>query len=70
MQELIDSVNRMAQGLNEDELYDYIIERATELLKKEKEQMIDFYTWVRINDGAEKYFHYSDEDMLTEYLNK
>ena len=39
-------------------------------LEKEREQMIDFYNWMRRNDSAEEYFHYSDEDMLTEYLNK
>jgi len=38
--------------------------------QKEKEQMIDFYNWMRRNDSAEEYFHYSDEDMLTEYLNQ
>ena len=40
------------------------------LLEKEKEQMIDFYNWMRRNDSAEEYFHYSDEDMLTDYLNQ
>ena len=40
------------------------------LLEKEKEQMIDFYNWMRKNDSAEEYFHYSDEDMLTDYLNQ
>lgn len=39
-------------------------------LEKEKEQMIDFYNWMRRNDSAEEYFHYSDEDMLTDYLNQ
>ena len=41
-----------------------------QFLEKEKEQMIDFYNWMRRNDSAEEYFHYSDEDMLTEYLNQ
>ena len=41
-----------------------------EALEKEKEQMIDFYNWMRRNDSSEEYFHYSDEDMLTDYLNK
>jgi hypothetical protein len=40
------------------------------LLEKEKEQMIDFYNWMRRNDSSEEYFHYSDEDMLTDYLNQ
>ena len=38
--------------------------------QKEKEQMIDFYNWMRSNDSAEEYFHYSDGDMLTDYLNQ
>jgi len=48
----------------------FAISTANDLLEKEKEQMIDFYNWMRRNDSAEEYFHYSDEDMLTEYLNK
>ena len=40
------------------------------LLEKEKEQMIDFYNWMRRNDSSEEYFHYSDEDMLEQYLTK
>jgi len=40
------------------------------LLEKEKEQMIDFYNWMRRNDSSEEYFHYSDEDMLTAFLNQ
>jgi hypothetical protein len=39
-------------------------------LEKEKEQMLDFYMWMRMNDSAEAYFHYSDDDMFTEYLNQ
>jgi hypothetical protein len=41
-----------------------------EALEKEKEQMIDFYNWMRRNDSSEEYFHYSDEDMLTAFLNQ
>jgi hypothetical protein len=36
----------------------------------EKEQMIEFYKWMKENDteeNAEKYFHYSDKDMLNEF---
>ena len=43
MQELIESVVNMAQGLNEDELYDYVIRKATELLEKEKQMVVDAY---------------------------
>ena len=42
-------------------------------LQKEREQMIGFYKWMIENDtavNAEKYFHFSEENMLTEYLNK
>lgn len=37
----------------------------------EKEQIIEFHNWMIKNDipeNAEKYFHYSDNDMLNEYL--
>ena len=30
--------------------------------------MIDFYTWMKRNDSAEEYFHYTDVDMLEQYL--
>jgi hypothetical protein len=35
--------------------------------------MANFIEWMRINDtpeNAEKYFHYTDEDMFNEYLNE
>ena len=50
--------------------YQYSKYLLMELIEKEKEQMIDFYNWMRRNDSAEEYFHYSDEDMLTDYLNQ
>ena len=43
IQELIDSVGYMAQGLDADELYDYFIEEATRLLEKERERLCDAY---------------------------
>ena len=46
------------------------IEIANHLLEKEKEQILNFYMWMRMNESAEQYFHYSDEDMFTEYLNQ
>jgi hypothetical protein len=36
-------------------------------------QMANFIEWMRINDtpeNAEKYFHYTDEDMFNEYQNE
>ncbi len=36
IQELIDSVGNMAQGLDAEELYDYFTKKATELLEKER----------------------------------
>ena len=45
-----------------------ITKRAEELLEKEKEQMLNFYMWMRMNERAEEYFHYTDEDMFAEYL--
>jgi hypothetical protein len=49
---------------------DQVVLQAHNLLKKEKEQMINFHAWMRMNDSSEAYFHYSDEDMLNEYLNQ
>ena len=37
---------------------------------KEKEQMLNFYMWMRMNENAEKYVDYSDEDVFKEYLNQ
>jgi capsule polysaccharide export protein KpsE/RkpR len=64
MQELIEYIESNEIVYNKD-----LILKLKELLEKEKEQMIDFYTWMRRNDSAEEYFHYSDEDMLEEYYN-
>ena len=47
---------------------DKLYERAKQM---EKEQIIGFHKWMLGNDteqNAEKYFHYSDNDMLNEYL--
>ena len=41
-----------------------------EALEMEREQMLNFYMWMRMNDSAEAYFHYSDDDMFAEYLNQ
>ena len=66
MQELIDELKLIeAYPMNP-----LVLRIATDLLEKEKEQMIDFYNWMRRNDSAEEYFHYSDEDMLEEYYNQ
>jgi len=43
LQLLIQDFGSMAQGLNENELYDYFMKRATELLELEKQQFIDAY---------------------------
>jgi hypothetical protein len=40
-------------------------EKAKEM---EKEQTLNFYMWMRMNERAEEYFHYTDEDMFAEYL--
>ena len=66
MQELIDEI-KLIESYPMNPL---VLRIATDLLEKEKEQMIDFYNWMRRNDSAEEYFHYSDEDMLEEYYNQ
>jgi hypothetical protein len=48
-----------------------IIEKNQQMwLEKEKEQMLNFYMWMRMNENTEKYLDYSDEDMFKEYLNQ
>lgn len=40
------------------------------LLQKERSNMLEFHQWMTENDtaeNAEKYFGYSDQDMLNEY---
>ena len=43
IKELINSVGNMAQGLDADELYDYFVEKATQMLEKEKEVIKNAY---------------------------
>jgi hypothetical protein len=43
IEELINSVGNMAQGLDADELYDYFIKTATELLEREKKEICNAY---------------------------
>lgn len=49
--------------------------RLSDVIKEakvlERKQMIAFHLWMKENDtaeNAEKFFHYSDEDMLNEFL--
>jgi hypothetical protein len=45
-------------------------ENSNEYLKIADEFAIGFYNWMRVNDiqdNAEKYFHYTDKDMLNVY---
>jgi hypothetical protein len=67
MQELIERLNHVREF---DRIIPGLIKQAEGLLEKEKEQMINFHAWMRMNDSSEAYFHYSDEDMLNEYLNQ
>jgi hypothetical protein len=50
--------------------FDYAIGLAKKSIEKEKEHMLNFYMWMRMNENSEAYFHYSDEDMFKEYLNQ
>jgi hypothetical protein len=65
---LVEQVN--SDCLNSTFIQKKLVEQAREM---EKEQMLGFYKWMKVNDtenNAEKYFHYSDEDMLKEYHNE
>ena len=66
MQELIEEL----ESIKVFKYKNLVIALVKNKLEKEKEQMIDFYNWMIRNDSAEEYFHYSDEDMLTDYLNQ
>ena len=62
MQELIEHL---------DPIHHAIKNRATELLKKEIKQAIDFHRWMTFNDtesNSDRYFHFSDEEMWNEFL--
>lgn len=50
--------------------FDYAIGIAKKYKEKEKEQMLNFYMWMRMNENSEKYVDYSDEDVFKEYLNQ
>jgi len=39
-----------------------------EAKEMEKEQMLNFYMWMRMNEKAEEYLDYTDDDMFEEYL--
>lgn len=58
--ELIEDVNSMAQGLNEDELLVYFNRRAKELLEAEKKQIMEAYEAGHI-DGYELGKYNEDE---------
>ena len=68
MQELIESVGRMAQGLNEDELFDYFNKRAKELLEAEKQQIKGAYMSGKHDSGIDK--KYSSEDYYQQTFNQ
>jgi hypothetical protein len=55
IKELIDSVGNMAQGLDADELYDYFMEKATQMLYKEKEV---------IENAVKKGWDYNEEGFV------
>ena len=57
----------MYLNISPKEMHDFLdwYEEAKEM---EKEQMLNFYMWMRMNEKAEEYFHYTDDDMFEEYL--
>ena len=67
IQELVEKMeDAKSQKLN---LIDWLlIIKVYGLERKEKDIMLNFYMWMRMNERAEKYIDYSDEDMLNEYL--
>lgn len=62
MQELIDYLDPIHSGIRN---------KATNLLKTEIKQAIDFHRWMTFNDtesNGDRYFHYTDEEMWNEFL--
>ena len=74
MQELIEELKTISTAVSKENNMDmvaafsYAIDMARFSIKKEKEQMLNFYMWMRMNENTEKYLDYSDEDMFSEYL--
>lgn len=69
IKELIDSVGNMAQGLDADELYDYFMEKATQMLKKEKEMLADVWIEAQVAYQGDEYIKPSDP-TFNEYYYK
>ena len=69
VQELIEMMED-AKSKKFDKIDWLVIMKVYSTKKREKDQMINFHKWMKINEKEEKYFHYSDEDMLNEYLNR
>ena len=74
MQELIEDITiEKRLGYITENAANRILDYINNLyLEQEKEQMIGFYKWMLKTDtadNAEEFFHYTDEDMLEQYLN-
>lgn len=64
---------RNRDQISPQQSYDRRARYLEEAKEMEKEIIINFHKWMIENDtieNAEKYFGYSDEDMLNEYLSK
>lgn len=74
MQELIDEMKNQSYGVSKEGNLDMVaafhfaIGLAKKSIKKEKESMLNFYMWMRMNENTEKYLDYTDEEMFNEYL--
>jgi hypothetical protein len=66
-------IDRLVQYIRGRHETNQSFENLVENLKQEeKKQMIGFYRWMLKTDTAdhaEEFFHFSDEDMLEQYLN-
>lgn len=74
MQELIDEMKNQSYDVSKEGNLDMVaafhfaIGLAKKSIKKEKESMLNFYMWMRMNENTEKYLDYTDEEMFNEYL--
>jgi hypothetical protein len=67
-------VDWLVEELTRQNMYMYLFTKEIEQAKAiEKEQMLNFYYWMKINDNeknAEIFFGFSDSDMIDQYFNE
>ncbi len=75
--DIVDNINQILFRMNREEYLakTFPLKDGTTYIQSvdKSNEMKNFIEWMRVNDtpeNAEKYFHYTDEDMFNEYLNE